>query len=91
MMKAVTGIVKGRVQGVGFRYFVLDTAESLGIDGWVQNLPDSSVEFFAQGDEKELDSFVQKIEQGPPMARVDRIFKDAAQPDGTLEGFEIRH
>jgi acylphosphatase len=91
MMKAVTGIVKGRVQGVGFRYFVLDAAESLGIDGWVRNLPDNSVEFFAQGTEKELDTFVRKVEQGPPMARVDRIFKDTAGQDGTLNGFEIRH
>jgi acylphosphatase len=89
-MKAITGVVKGRVQGVGFRYFAQDAAEEAGLSGWVRNLPDRNVEFFAQGDEEDLDRFLQKLLRGPVMARVERVLSDAAEPDPALNDFEIR-
>ena len=65
--------VRGRVQGVGFRWFTLDTAESLGLTGWVKNLKDGSVEAEAQGTEEALKEFVERLKTGNPAARVDEI------------------
>ncbi|MBI2386656.1 MAG: acylphosphatase [Elusimicrobia bacterium] len=65
--------VRGRVQGVGFRWFASDTAESLGLTGWVRNLKDGSVEAEAQGTEEALKEFVERLRTGNPAARVDSI------------------
>lgn len=65
--------VRGRVQGVGFRWFASDTAESLGLTGWVRNLKDGSVEAEAQGTEEALVEFVERLRTGNPAARVDSI------------------
>jgi acylphosphatase len=62
--------VTGRVQGVGFRYFVKDAADSLGLAGWVRNSFDRSVECEAQGEESDLEEFCSKLRQGPPLSRV---------------------
>ena len=53
-MKRVSVIVSGRVQGVGFRYFVEDIAADMKITGWVRNLPDGTVEIDAEGEEDEI-------------------------------------
>jgi acylphosphatase len=63
----------GRVQGVGFRYFVLDQASALGLTGWTRNLPDGSVEVVAQGGEDRLRSFLASLHRGPTGGRVDRV------------------
>lgn len=65
--------VRGRVQGVGFRWFTLDTAEALGLTGWVSNRKDGSVEAEAQGTEEALDEFERRLRTGNPAARVDSI------------------
>ncbi len=81
-------ILSGRVQGVGFRYFVRAGALELGILGWVRNLPDGRVEALAQGDEAGLREFAQRLEQGPPLARVDQLREfEAAEAD--LRSFTI--
>ena len=65
--------VRGRVQGVGFRWFALGEAESLGLTGWVSNRSDGSVEAEAQGTEAALDEFERRLRTGNPAARVDGI------------------
>ncbi len=66
-------IVHGRVQGVGFRYFVYDVAVELDLTGNVRNCPDSTVEIVVAGRAGEIAEFVRRVEQGPPMARVERL------------------
>ncbi len=66
-------VVHGRVQGVGFRWFTLETAESLGLTGWVSNRRDGSVESEAEGTEEALKEFVERLKTGNPAAKVDSI------------------
>ena len=70
---SIRGLVSGRVQGVGFRYFVLRSAEAAGLGGFVRNLPDGRVEFLLQGREDLVDGVVERIRGGPPAARVDDL------------------
>jgi acylphosphatase len=69
-VKRIAVTVSGRVQGVGFRYFAKDGADSLGILGWVRNSFDRSVECEAQGEEADLDAFCNRLREGPPLSRV---------------------
>ncbi len=81
-------IVSGRVQGVGFRYFVVREAEALGLAGWVRNLPDGRVEVLASGDEAAVDVMGGRLWQGPPHARVGAVeTADADPPAGA--GFRV--
>lgn len=57
--------VSGRVQGVGFRYATLARARSLGLGGWVRNLPDGSVEAVFEGEPKRVESMVEWCRRGP--------------------------
>jgi acylphosphatase len=78
-------IVHGRVQGVWYRGWTVDTARALGIDGWVRNRRDGSVEIVAQGPEEAISLFIERCHQGPAAARVDRIEieeTDEAVPTG---------
>jgi len=69
-LRARRYIVEGRVQGVGFRYFVLRTARELGLAGHVRNLPDGTVEVEAAGEKDGLARLEERLRQGPPPARV---------------------
>jgi acylphosphatase len=74
MLQAVVIRISGRVQGVGFRYFTRDTADSCGgITGWVRNGVDRSVEIYAEGQRPDLERFLTMVRQGPPMSRVDDL------------------
>lgn len=66
-------IISGRVQGVGFRYFTYRSAKELGIKGWVQNLQDGTVETVLAGSHESIEKMMEKLEQGPPSARVQNI------------------
>ena len=77
----------GRVQRVGYRRFVIDEAQWLGLAGYVRNLPDGSVEVFAQGGE-ELERFLEAIKR-PPLGEVKRIEVEEAAVDPEVEGFRI--
>ena len=66
-------VVQGRVQGVGFRYFVCRRAQSLGVGGWVRNLPDGEVEVLAQAEPHVLLQFEQALIRGPRGADVESI------------------
>ena len=66
-------IVHGRVQGVGFRYFVQHVGNRLGLCGNVRNCPDSTVEIVVEGDGRKMADFIKQVEKGPPLARVERV------------------
>jgi acylphosphatase len=70
-MKACMHVfVSGRVQGVNYRWFTLDTAASLGLTGWVRNLPDGRVEAEIEGDKETVDRMIEAMRQGPRVAQV---------------------
>jgi acylphosphatase len=77
-------IVRGRVQGVGFRWFVREAARGLGVAGWVRNSPDGAVEVAAESDDAALASLRATLAQGPPGASVTAI-DDAEPPEGPLQ------
>jgi acylphosphatase len=66
-------IVRGRVQGVGFRWFVWREAQRLGVGGFALNRPDGTVEVVSQGSEEALDAMERILARGPAMARVDAV------------------
>ncbi len=66
-------IVHGRVQGVGFRYFVQHFGNRLGLCGNVRNCPDSTVEIIVEGDAAKISDLIKKVETGPALARVQRV------------------
>lgn len=68
-------LVRGRVQGVGFRWFVLRVATGLKLQGYVRNLPDGQVEVCASGPRESLDALEREIATGPPAARVEHVEK----------------
>ena len=82
-------VVRGRVQGVGYRWFVRETAASLGVSGWVKNRKDETVEAEAEGAAERLDAFVERLRTGNEAARVDAIEQTALEPKGGTT-FEIR-
>jgi acylphosphatase len=65
--------VTGRVQGVGFRWFVRERADALGLAGWVKNRSDGSVELLVSGDANAAEQFLAAVRRGPPHARVDAV------------------
>ena len=75
-------IVQGRVQGVGFRWFVQTKARSLGLGGWARNLEDGSVEVVASGLPRGLDAFEQELRKGPPGAHVTSLEISNVPHDG---------
>jgi acylphosphatase len=82
-------IVRGRVQGVGFRWFVEREAHILGIAGWVRNNADSSVEVLAQGTKEQLAGLRSRLRQGPRAARVDDVEEFESQPIPEINTFRI--
>jgi len=83
-------LVRGQVQGVGYRYFALDAAERLGIKGYVRNLPTGDVEVHAEADEAALAAFKRVLEQGPRMARVTEVVENDLPLSGSYSSFVIR-
>jgi len=82
-------VVHGRVQGVFYRGWAVETARSLGLDGWVRNRRDGSVEMAIAGNETAMDEMVARCRQGPPAARVTGI--EIADTDMEVPaGFESR-
>ena len=69
-IRAFHARIRGRVQGVAFRYHARDTASGLGVTGWVRNLPDGDVELVAEGARASLETLAGWLEHGPSMARV---------------------
>ena len=88
-LKAVRVRVSGTVQGVGFRYYTHRVAVSLGLEGYVRNRGDGSVEAVAQGDSEMVDLFVEKISVGPSSSRVTGV-RVSEVPPAAYARFEIR-
>jgi acylphosphatase len=82
--------VRGRVQGVGFRFFVVRRAMDLELTGWVANGPDGSVRCVAEGPRHALDALREALEDGPPGALVERVTVDWRPASGTFDAFEVR-
>ncbi|MBI4805813.1 MAG: acylphosphatase [Desulfovibrio sp.] len=89
-MKNLHCLVSGRVQGVGFRAFVLDQAHELGLTGWTRNLPNGQVEAMAQGTEEALEEFARRLRKGPVWARVDAVEISEGPFDGSCTTFQVR-
>ena len=83
-------IVRGRVQGVGFRAFVVREARRLGLDGFTRNLPDGSVEVVASGHPLQLELLVERLRSGPPLSQVDAVERIDLDPPPSLGEFEMR-
>lgn len=83
-------VVRGRVQGVGFRLFVRDLALEMGLSGWVRNLPDGrSVEAVAQGEREVVKRFAALMRQGPPGSYVGEFEEAVEEAEPGLEGFRV--
>jgi acylphosphatase len=82
-------VVRGRVQGVGFRWFVEREAHILGIAGWVRNNADGSVEVLAQGTRDQLSGLRSRLREGPRAARVDGVEESEARANPPLSSFRI--
>lgn len=89
-MRQLKYVVQGKVQGVWFRASTRDKARELGLDGWVRNRPDGSVEAVARGDDARLAQFELWLHDGPPLARVEAVDVRAVEEDPGLVGFEVR-
>lgn len=87
---AVRFRVHGRVQGVGFRYFVLRAADGSGVTGWVRNRPDGTVEALARGNAEALQRFRSALWSGPPRAAVTAVDESEAPEFESTSAFEIR-
>ena len=82
-------LVRGRVQGVGFRWFVEREAHILKIAGWVRNNSDGTVEVLAQGTRDQLSGLRSRLHEGPRAARVDDVEESEAEPIKGLNSFRI--
>ena len=84
-------IVSGLVQGVGFRYFVITTAEELGIKGFTKNLMNGDVEVIAEGERSKIDALVSKLKIGPMHAQVKEANIRWKEYKGEFSRFEVRY
>jgi acylphosphatase len=84
-------IVRGRVQGVSFRYYTLNRARELGLAGYVRNLGDGSVEVVAEGARADLDQLLSFLRSGPRAAFVTDLETNWMQPTGGFSRFEVRY
>lgn len=82
-------VVLGRVQGVGFRWFITRNAAELGVHGTVRNRADGAVETVLQGDAGAVHALIERIRRGPPGSRVDAIEEESLPNDARFRGFEV--
>ena len=88
---ALRVLVRGRVQGVGFRYFAIEQAAALGLSGFARNLSNgTAVEVVAEGPLASLEALLATLRHGPALARVERVDVSWAAPTGEYEGFNVR-
>jgi len=81
--------IEGSVQGVGYRFFAVGEARKLGLEGWIRNRSDGSVEALVSGPTKQIESFVAICMRGPPGARVTNVDMHTADPPAE-HGFRTR-
>lgn len=88
-LERMTALVRGGVQGVGFRYFVCQQARALGLTGWVRNLHSGRVEVLAEGSRPALEQLAAALRSGPAMADVQECQLDWLAASGEFSTFEI--
>lgn len=86
----VHALISGRVQGVWYRQSTFEKAASLGVYGWVRNLPDGRVEILAEGPRQALDALLDWARQGPPMAVVTNVEAHWEDYTGDFRDFRVR-
>ncbi len=89
MFAEVYCIVYGKVQGVGYRDFVTRSAKEYGMTGWIRNKVDGTVELIAQGTPDDLKEFVEALNEGSVLAKVDSIAVDWRTPVKQFEDFSV--
>jgi acylphosphatase len=89
-LKRLKAVVSGRVQGVGFRYFVQRAASQAGLTGWVRNRRDGCVELVAEGDERSMGELAAALRRGPPSSFVSGVETEWSRPTGEFDSFEVR-
>lgn len=89
-MKRLRIVVHGVVQGVGYRYFTVDVARRLDLDGYVRNLPDGTVEVDVQGKEGMLNEFIDALRIGPRAAHVTGLDIEELEPGDGVKGFSVK-
>ncbi len=89
-VQELRAIVRGRVQGVGFRYFVVERALSLGLRGYARNESDGGVEVLAQGPRPALENLLALLWRGPSAASVTQVEVDWSTPSTHVSGFHVR-
>lgn len=81
--------IRGRVQGVSFRWYTREEAERLGVTGWVRNDADGTVRLEVQGDPHDVEALLRWCRDGPPQARVDDLVVEDLPVSGAGAGFAI--
>ena len=84
-------IISGYVQGVGFRYFINKKAFQLGIKGWVKNTPNGSVEVMAEGNEIDIQTFIEYCKKGPNLASIKDVKINYEELSNEFKNFEVRY
>jgi len=84
-------VVRGLVQGVGYRYFAFRLARQFGLTGWVKNLLDGSVEIEAEGDPSAMDEYVRELKEGPRSSIVRGVDIDWTEATGKYSNFDVRY
>jgi acylphosphatase len=87
----MTAIVRGEVQGVGYRYFARRQASALGLRGYARNRADGTVEVVAEGPRPQLERLLAELWRGPGAARVAEVEVAWTAAEGTVGRFDIRH
>ena len=90
-LKRVSIKILGDVQGVLFRTYTVQIAQSLGLVGWVRNNPDGSVEIVVEGEEEKLENLISWAKKGPPFAKVEKAQFDWEEATGEFSGFDVRY
>jgi acylphosphatase len=89
--KRLYAVVKGRVQGVGFRSFVMDKADELNLTGWVRNTRQGNVEVLAEGPQFALEELLAALKKGPNTAYVAKIQQSWTEATGEYRFFGVEH
>ena len=90
MIVAKRFLISGRVQGVGFRYYVQDHAAVEGVHGYARNLHDGRVEVLVEGDDESVLRVERALRRGPSGARIDDVVVETAGPSGRATGFSVK-
>ena len=89
-MRRVHILISGYVHGVGFRYYVLEKAQKLNLLGWVKNNLEGSVEVDAQGEEHNIDAFIDLCRKGPPLSHIKDIYIREELITKEFKDFKVR-